>query len=93
MDFEEWLAYKIQLHGTERIVSLSADLDQRPKKKIRIIKKGIRTYLIEVIMLNNIYFFVICFKTCIEMGCLLFRRSHFEVGQRFRNSRRRRQNW
>ncbi len=27
------------------------------------------------------------------MGCLFFRLSHFEVGQRFRNSRRRRQNW
>ena len=31
-DFEEWSAYKIQLHGIEWIVSLSADWDQSPKK-------------------------------------------------------------
>ncbi len=30
VDFEEWLAYKIQLHGTECIVSLFADWDQSP---------------------------------------------------------------
>ncbi len=32
VDFEEWSAYKIQLHGTEWIVSvsLSADWDQSP---------------------------------------------------------------
>ena len=33
VDFEEWLAYKIQLHGIEWIVSLWADWDQSPKKK------------------------------------------------------------
>ncbi len=33
VDFEEWLAYKIQLHGIEWIVSLSANWDQSPKKK------------------------------------------------------------
>jgi hypothetical protein len=33
VDFEEWLAYKIQLHGIEWIVSLSADWDQSPTKK------------------------------------------------------------
>ena len=32
VDFEEWLAYKIQLQSTEWIVSLSANWDQRPKK-------------------------------------------------------------
>ncbi len=32
VDFEEWLAYKIQLHGNEWIVSLSADWDQSPTK-------------------------------------------------------------
>ncbi len=32
VDFEEWSAYKIQLHGTEWIVSLSGDWDQSPKK-------------------------------------------------------------
>ena len=30
VDFEEWLAYKIQLHGTEWIVSLSPDWHQSP---------------------------------------------------------------
>ena len=34
VDFEEWSAYKIQLHGIEWIVSLSADWDQSPKKTI-----------------------------------------------------------
>ncbi len=34
VDFEEWSAYKIQLRGTEWIVSLSADWDQRKKQKI-----------------------------------------------------------
>jgi len=33
VDFEEWSAYKIQLHGIEWIVSLSADWDQSPTKK------------------------------------------------------------
>ncbi len=33
VDFEEWLAYKIQLHGIEWIVSLSANRDKKPKKK------------------------------------------------------------
>jgi hypothetical protein len=33
VNFEEWLAYKIQLHGNEWIVNLSADWDQSPKKK------------------------------------------------------------
>jgi hypothetical protein len=32
VDFEEWSAHKIQLHGIEWIVSLSADWDQSPKK-------------------------------------------------------------
>ncbi len=30
VDFEEWLAYKFQLHGIEWIVSLLADWDQSP---------------------------------------------------------------
>ena len=34
VDFEEWSAYKIQLHGIEWIVSLLADWDQSPTKKI-----------------------------------------------------------
>ncbi len=33
VDFEEWSAYKIQLHGIEWIVSLSADWDQSSTKK------------------------------------------------------------
>jgi hypothetical protein len=33
VDFEEWSAYKIQLHSIEWIVSLSADWDQSPEKK------------------------------------------------------------
>ncbi len=33
VDFEEWSAYKIQLHGKEWIVSLSTDWDQSPTKK------------------------------------------------------------
>ncbi len=33
VDFVEWLAYKIPLHGNEWFVSLSADWDQSPKKK------------------------------------------------------------
>jgi hypothetical protein len=33
VDFEECLTYKTQLHGTEWIVSLSADWEQKPKKK------------------------------------------------------------
>jgi hypothetical protein len=33
VDFEEWSAYKIQLHGIEWIVSLSTDWDQSPTKK------------------------------------------------------------
>jgi hypothetical protein len=33
VDFEDWSAYKIQLHGSEWIVSLSADWDQKVKKK------------------------------------------------------------
>jgi hypothetical protein len=33
VDFEKWSAYKIQLHGFEWIVSLSADWDQSPTKK------------------------------------------------------------
>jgi hypothetical protein len=33
VDFEEWSAYKIQLHSIEWIVDLSANWDQRPKKK------------------------------------------------------------
>jgi hypothetical protein len=33
VDFEEWPAYKIQLHGIEWIESLSADWDQSPTKK------------------------------------------------------------
>ncbi len=33
VDFEEWLAYKIQLRGIEWIVCLSADWDQSPTKK------------------------------------------------------------
>jgi len=33
VDFEEWSDYKIQLHGIEWIVSLSADWDQKKKKK------------------------------------------------------------
>ncbi len=33
VDFEEWSAYKIQLHGIEWIVSLSADWDQSQLKK------------------------------------------------------------
>jgi hypothetical protein len=32
VDFKEWSAYKILLHGTEWIVSLSADCDQSQKK-------------------------------------------------------------
>jgi hypothetical protein len=39
VDFEEWLAYKIQLHGTEWIVNLSADWYQSPKKKIHYTSK------------------------------------------------------
>ena len=39
VDFEEWSAYKIQLHGIEWIVSLSADWDQSPKKTIVGISK------------------------------------------------------
>jgi hypothetical protein len=39
VDFEEWSAYKIQLHGIEWIVSLSADWDQSPKKTIVWISK------------------------------------------------------
>ncbi len=35
VDFEEWSAYKIQLHGIEWIVSLTADWDQSPKKEKR----------------------------------------------------------
>jgi hypothetical protein len=41
VDFEEWSAYKIQLHGIEWIVSLSADWDQSPTKK-RKKKEGLR---------------------------------------------------
>ncbi len=37
VDSEEWLAYEIQLHGTEWIVSLSANCDQSPKKKTNIL--------------------------------------------------------
>jgi hypothetical protein len=37
VDFEEWSAYKIHLHGIEWIVSLSADWDQSPTKKKIII--------------------------------------------------------
>jgi hypothetical protein len=33
VDFEEWSAYKIQLHGIEWIVSLSGDWDQSLSKK------------------------------------------------------------
>ncbi len=33
VDFKEWLAYKIQLHGIEWIVSLSANWDQSPTKQ------------------------------------------------------------
>jgi hypothetical protein len=33
VDFEEWSAYEIQLHGIEWIVSLSADWYQSPTKK------------------------------------------------------------
>ncbi len=33
VDFEEWSAYKTQLHGKEWIVSLSTDWDQSPKSK------------------------------------------------------------
>jgi hypothetical protein len=33
VNFEEWSAYKIQLHDIEWIVSLSADWDQSPTKK------------------------------------------------------------
>ncbi len=33
VDFEEWSAYKIQVHGIEWIVSFSADWDQSPTKK------------------------------------------------------------
>jgi hypothetical protein len=36
VDFEEWLAFKIQLHGTERIVSLKADSDQSKKRSIHL---------------------------------------------------------
>ncbi len=39
VDFEEWSAYKIQLHGIEWIVSLSADWDQSPTKKKSNLKK------------------------------------------------------
>ncbi len=39
MDFVEWLAYKIQLHGNEWFVSLSADWDQSPKSKKKKKKK------------------------------------------------------
>ncbi len=41
VDFEEWSAYKIQLHGTEWIESLSADKDESPKKKKKKFKKHI----------------------------------------------------
>ncbi len=33
VDFDEWLTYKIQLNGIERIVSLSANWDQSETKK------------------------------------------------------------
>ncbi len=33
VDFEEWSAYKIQLHGIEWIVSLSADWDKQTTNK------------------------------------------------------------
>ncbi len=44
VDFVEWSAYKIQLHGIEWIVSLSADWDQSPKKKKK--KKKKRVFLV-----------------------------------------------
>jgi len=43
VDFVEWLAYKIQLHGNEWIVSLSADWDQSPKKKKKKKKKNVES--------------------------------------------------
>ncbi len=38
VNFEEWLAFKIQLHITEWIVSLSANLDQKSKIRSRSLK-------------------------------------------------------
>ena len=48
VDFEEWTAYKIQLHGIDWIVSLSADWDQSPTKK-NILKNANVYYLISEI--------------------------------------------
>ncbi len=44
VDFEEWSAHKIQLHGIEWIVSLSADWDQSPTTTTK--QKMLKSHLI-----------------------------------------------
>jgi hypothetical protein len=46
--FEECLAYKIQLHGTEWIVSLSANWDKSPKKQQKNNNTVLSYFLLEV---------------------------------------------
>ena len=64
VDFEEWSAYKIQLHGIEWIVSLSVDKDQTPKKK----KKKIWIWM-KINKFNEIYLYR-CFLHWILVLCL-----------------------
>jgi hypothetical protein len=47
------LAYKIQLHGNEWIVSLSADWDQSPKKKKK--KKNAHILLFSSMVIGKVY--------------------------------------
>jgi hypothetical protein len=49
VDFEEWSAYKIQLHGTEWIVSLSADWDQSPRTK----KESFKSFSINILKFSR----------------------------------------
>ncbi len=63
VDFEEWLAYKIQLHGTEWIVSLSANWDQTKTKKT--------TYLQFWNQLSAIFLTSIMKKNCWQQAVFL----------------------
>ena len=72
VDFVEWLAYKIQLHGNEWIVSLSADWDQSPKPKKNKKKNNYNIILLlgEIIFVcyHLVYQFSLCLKVIITLS-------------------------
>ncbi len=53
--FEEWLAYKIQLHGIDWIVSLPDDWDQSPKEHKKLNSDIIKFNSCHTVMLSTFF--------------------------------------